>query len=356
MAARTYQTNEVHLLKPVHDKLPTNHHKSRYKTWITPKCHFCEQPETFEHLCLSKCNERSQLFRQNLKEALQKYFNKTQTPLRFQQTFLNAVQIWYNKNETTQTDWRGPPQLQNNQNEIGWTQMFKGFLSKYWREHLQFTQQKELISQWCINNGIESKSAIENIMMTNNIHKDYMVTFTEDKKKKSSQIHPTRHLAGIIKIIWTEMGNMWHNHLQYIYKKEATISHHTKQLELQNQIQMLHGMKEQTLAIHRSRYFFNDVEQYVQNASIQQMTQYIHHYLPVIMNSIRQATKLATNTMMLTRFTGFTRTTHQKDRTHPALEETPHRKHTRIRTPILRRITEYFTNKSHQKHTPPTSD
>ena len=65
MAARNYEGNPVQLLKIVHDKLPTNLLRSRYNPSIRPHCHFCCHPETLDHLCISKCNERSIQFSDN---------------------------------------------------------------------------------------------------------------------------------------------------------------------------------------------------------------------------------------------------------------------------------------------------
>ena len=139
---------------------------------------------------------------------------------------------------------------------------------------------------------------------------------------------------------------MWH--LDHIHRNTQP-SLNDKHIELCNHIRLLHNLKEKTLAAHRDRYFFGNVEEYLQRATSNQMHNYITRYRPVILNSIRQATKTATHSMTITSFPGFVRTSNTTRSTHVSQEETPHRKHTRLRT-LTRRITTFFRRKPSPCH------
>jgi hypothetical protein len=48
-----------------------------------------------------------------------------------------------------------------------------------------------------------------------------------------------------------------------------------KHIELSNHIQAVHTSRTQTLAVHRDRYFFADVDDYLQYATTSQMQRYV---------------------------------------------------------------------------------
>jgi hypothetical protein len=153
---------------------------------------------------------------------------------------------------------------------------------------------------------------------------------------------PARILSRLIRLIWKHMGTLWRDHTSFIHASENRQSPVHRQ-DLQDQIRALHSMKAQTLSAHRDQYFFPDVNDFLTQATNLQMQRYISRYRPVILNSIKQATKVATTGPSITTF--FQRLHHvQPQRTplHPTQEEPMHRKHTRRRIPLLRRITAFF--------------
>jgi hypothetical protein len=140
------------------------------------------------------------------------------------------------------------------------------------------------------------------------------------------------------------MAELWGNHTSQVH---ALVSRSSRahRLELQAQIRAIHTLRTKTLAAHQDQYFYTDVEQYLDQATESQMQRYIDRYRPVIMNSIRQATKIATNSQLITSF--FPRK-NESPRTqnwmiHQAQEEPPHRKHTRRRINFPTRITDFFS-------------
>ena len=152
-AARTYPGSDVHLMKLVHDKLPTNYIKSRYQSWTSARCHFCEHPETFEHLCLSPCNPRSEEFRTNLTNTANHFFLRTNTSKLFAQCFHAAMQAWLHSNDPQYTpQWPGPLDLFHAQKTIGWHLMFRGFLTRQW---------KQTTARWRVmRNGVTTTSQL----------------------------------------------------------------------------------------------------------------------------------------------------------------------------------------------------
>ena len=342
----------MHLLKLVHDKLPTNYNKAKYQPWISPVCHFCNQLETFNHLCLSNCNDRSITFRKTFTEKLKHYFRQTNAPTEFQTLFLDAVHKWYNGTEphhtTNDRDAKTPTSLR--QSQIGWNQMFKGFFTKAWRERLVKASRTDRLLQWYMQNDDDDTDPYED--STDSIADTDLSLEYQHKgcTQNHGIIEATAFLSGIIKLLWVEMGTLWTTHLHHIHQSEATISKTTKVTELQAQIRAIHQLQGQTLAEHRTRYFFSNVEQYIVKATVRQMAKYIDRYRPVILHSVRQATKIATNSPPITTFQGFTpKTTTTLHMNHPAMEEEPHRKHTWMCILLTQRITTYF------KKTKPTN-
>ena len=143
MAARTYHSTNVHLLKLVHDVLPTRHHTARFQLWTSPLCHHCTSNDTLDHLQQSTCNPISSRFAQDTEDALDEYFEKSRTPLKFRETFQYCIRQWITGSPdeitTTSTKWHGSQNLFASQTRIGWRLMTRGFLSADWLSFLQQT-------------------------------------------------------------------------------------------------------------------------------------------------------------------------------------------------------------------------
>ena len=94
-------------------------------------------------------------------QSIRTYFRTTNTPIRFQETFLDAVHMWFSSIDDIEwPQWRGPSSLVTSQRNIGWKQMFRGFLSKQWRTFLTTSFKTEQLEHWCSVN--QSNSVADN--------------------------------------------------------------------------------------------------------------------------------------------------------------------------------------------------
>jgi hypothetical protein len=250
------------------------------------------------------------------------------------------MDIWMSQQEpTVVSQWTGPRSLLQEQQAIGWKQMFRGFFSLKWSQHLQFCIREDMNSQWCERNlGPDDN---------NEGLGEFVVHFEEAVGDSPATAWRDAHqqLAGLIKVIWAELGDLWRKHNEFIHQ-DGLSHHNSMQLDLCNHIRYLHKFKEKTLAAHRDKYFFPNVESYLQGATPRQMQQYIAQYRPVILNSIRQATNLATQALTIPQFPGFTVISNSTRTLHVSQEEAQHRKHTRLRNLLPSRITTYFKKKT----------
>jgi hypothetical protein len=131
MAARTYHSTEVHLLKLVHDVLPTRSHTARFKPWTSPLCHHCKERDTLDHLQQSQCNPMSVRYAQDVADALDTYFDKSSAPQKFRETFHYCIRQWIQNNTegitTSSPHWHGSINLFKSQSQISWRLLTRGF-------------------------------------------------------------------------------------------------------------------------------------------------------------------------------------------------------------------------------------
>jgi hypothetical protein len=125
MAARNYESNDVHLPKLVHDLLPTRHHVHKCQPWTDPTCQFCSERDTFFHLQNGLCNERSRQFIPHLLSAVTTYFDAQSTPAAFRQHFSHAISRWASDDPISDL----PSGVHSSQNQIGWHLLTRGFFS-----------------------------------------------------------------------------------------------------------------------------------------------------------------------------------------------------------------------------------
>lgn len=133
-AARTYETSDVTLMKLIHDKLPTNHIKAKYSHLISDRCHFCDQSETFHHLCTTSCNPHSLQFREKLRQEIKGHFSKFRASNPFRKLYFRALQTWFHP--VDHDTMCSPEAAWHQQTQIGWYPMFRSFLSQEWRNLL----------------------------------------------------------------------------------------------------------------------------------------------------------------------------------------------------------------------------
>ncbi len=139
-------------------------------------------------------------------------------------------------------------------------------------------------------------------------------------------------LKGLIHLLWQTQMTLWDNHLkaQNHQIADTSIRVMDKTIEYKTRIRLLHDRKSQCLHIHREQYFYLDVEQFLHSATNAQMKAYLHHYEPVIQQSIKDAAK--TRLRPIFTFTGTRQP--RSTPTAPPLHKTTHQNHTVPTFPI----------------------
>jgi cytochrome c553 len=322
-AARNYPSSDVHLLKLVHDKLPTKYHKAKFQPWVTRTCAYCHQVETFDHL-MQCSNTLSATFRQYLDQAINEYGERRSVPQEFTRAYLDGLQQWLQGHQPTVAH----PRIDQAQSAIGWRLFIRGFLSTEWHTYLTnllqanadatHTSREDDTDPTCWNCDID---------MRPNVSSDF-----DSANQDTSAI-----LSGLIRIVWREMSAFWERHLDHIHAHKQQSSP-AKIHELKTQIRQLHTYRNSVLPAHRTKYFQHDLQAYLEKANQWQLEQYVLHYKPAILTSMRREKvrqqQHTANIPSLFSFAGFTRHTTTLP-SYPSNrrpeEETHHPKHTRWR-------------------------
>ena len=201
-----------------------------------------------------------------------------------------------------------PPSSQciTSQSELGRTSMMSGFWSHHWRR--RYSQAKLFYSGENPDNAVTV-------------------------------------FSGLLTLIWKHQLTLWANHLEVVHKSASVsiLPHQSARAQYESRIRHLHTTRDRCLHSHREQYFYQDVEGFLQEATVTQLKNYLHSYEPAIQKSI-QAAKYQP---LRTSFTspGFSRTRVTAPFIRPTTQlppETPtganrgslsHRKHTRWRVP-----------------------
>jgi hypothetical protein len=194
-----------------------------------------------DHLQRSHCNPASAMFRISICDKVTEYITTRAYPEAFGEAFIAALQYWlYDK---------PPTAVFNAQQSIRWRLLTRGFLVIEWATLLQQT-----------------------LLQTSPV----VATSTPDV---------TSMMSGLIKVMWTEVGDLWIAHLEMIHEKEKTRISQVSLEAMQNRVRTIQSLKDQTLPMHH-HYFHKDVEAYLQRATLQSMTTYVEHYYPMIKASV----------------------------------------------------------------------
>jgi hypothetical protein len=363
MAARNYHSTDVHLLKLVHDKLPTRAHVARFQPWTNPNCHYCSSADTFDHLMRSDCNSISTIFRDNLLHSVESYFNRNSTPRAFQVAFFGALLGWLHSapdHEFPVSGWSGPSPLFDSQRTIGWRLLLRGFLSVQWRalllhelDHAEWTPTTD------DNYSFTSSSSQDPDVSTDGAdeYPPHLFTAPSDSCTSSSTsssadvadyqadslhrtVDPTVFLAGLIKVLWLELSILWRQHHEDIHQSSTQKYSPVTISECQLRIRSLALLRPRVLSRHRDLYFHADLEAFLDRATLPQLESYLARYLPVIMASLREAEIQAAMGASFSSTSRSPSSSHSIHSTsdssvHPALEEPSHRKRNRLRHSVL---------------------
>ena len=125
--------SRVHTVKLIHDILPTNDRVSKYHAYRTAKCPCCPcTAETRDHILCCPHDSRIQWRKQCIK-ALRKVCDHSDTRPYLTEILLDGLSAWFNG--TTLDSELYPTQyhrLLQQQNDLGWRQLFNGRLSQEW--------------------------------------------------------------------------------------------------------------------------------------------------------------------------------------------------------------------------------
>ena len=146
-----------------------------------------------------------------------------------------------------------PPETWVGQEAVGWRLLTRGFLTRQWH-HLLHTLGKT----------------------------------TADNMPDQDDSAITKTIAGLIKTMWNALSKLWLDHLAIIHEKKSKPTRSPVTLQsLKDRVRLIHALKPETLPIHR-HYFHEDIDDVLQKATTQSLQTYIEHYLPCILQSIKQ--------------------------------------------------------------------
>jgi len=320
-AASTYFATEIHLSKLIHGLLPTRAHVSKFQPWIPSKCHFCDADPTFHHLQICTHHPMSSRFRIRLYDRLSKFCLDKHLPAAFIDPFMETISM--SLQDTTPPAFEGPSDTSDpriKQLQIGHQLVTRGFLSKKWTECLT-------MSLHHLEEQHQQASCLQNPYIT--------ATLPPLPKRK---IEPHLILAGIIKIMWGEMGVLWLDHLDLIHRKADMASSPETFNNLRSHVLLLQDLQPYALPSDHDQYFLDDPVAFCHSATPETLHRYIVEYRPRIINSVRthltkqnytrkQVNEIITST---TTWSSTLVTLPLPPRFHQA-GEPPHRKHQRYR-------------------------
>jgi len=387
MATRNYFSTEVHLVKLIHDQLPTRHRVHRYQPWVPPHCHYCDSTETFYHLQTCSHHPVSSQFRTTLVDHVAAYFKSFDIPIRFQSVFLHSLDLCLHPATEVPSLFRA---VEFAQQSIGLHLITRGFLSLQWRHLLKETIRE---SQWTTTTGPKdspldphaatSDSADDTepetydptaaimestrTVVARSRDFDRLVQDSAAEAREHRQLAPTIFFAGLIKLLWSDLGQLWLDHLKEVHKPDEAHPTSKHSLETRNNLQShvskLQTLRESTNAESQARYFLPDPAKFLSTATESSLRQYVQAYHPAIVSTIRadaisasvplhSVNRLIRNALMwrssspqsprdltpssspnqsrvpISAPSPDTNTTSQ----HPALEEAAHRKRNRLRS------------------------
>ena len=266
---RNRPSSTVTLTKLVYNQLATQQRKAvtgRDK-WINPTCPHCiDIPETFQHMIRCK-HPAAQKFRDNVLHSILAICHARRAPEIIQQTFHSWISQWLQFQTPTRQnlDPRLLP-LYDAQAAIGWDLMIRGFLASEW------------------------------ISITATFYPTRPMPYNHDF------LFPK-----LISDIWQHQLDFWtaYQALRHNVPDTPTDSTHALS-EIQAQVRYIYTLGDKVLQTQRSRLFPDDLDQFLLNSTIAQLTNYITVYYPAIRLSIRQAKHRSRHSTRTLSSNGFT--------------------------------------------------
>ena len=133
---------KTHAVKLIHDLLPTNHLVNKYEPHRSPKCPYCwAEKENRDHILRCPSAERKN-HQEDLVKNLNKALHLYHTDPQLHKILTEGLQAWFHCTTLQFTDYPEKYQrLIQQQNQLGWRQLFSGRFSREWstlqHAHLQ---------------------------------------------------------------------------------------------------------------------------------------------------------------------------------------------------------------------------
>ena len=275
-AVRTYKgSSRNHLTKLIYNQLATPARKAKAggQHWTDPTCPHCKlHQETFEHLL--RCDDPDAItFRMQLPKSITSLCKKYRTPPEFQKFLLFAIDSWLGQQQIVP-----PPNSSDKiqtliemQNQIGWTNFTRGFLSREWNN--------------CLTETINPEQPMRS--------------------------NPSNFFPKLIGILWTAQTSFWTSYQERRHALPAKPDQDAEQLtEIKAEVSYLYSLRDQVPPTHHNTYFPANLQTFLQHSTHAQLKSYTLNYGPAIKTSIKQhKEKAIANTRTIFTYPGFQRTT-----------------------------------------------
>jgi hypothetical protein len=247
-----------------HEILPTATITNRYATHSSPMCPYCKTvEEDRDHVM--KCDHSSKRqWRLKCITSIRKRCDDMKTREMLTTILTDGIQAWFT--EATLQPVTYPHafrQLIQEQNDIGWRQLFNGRISNEWQrlqnEHLR-------------RHGIKT------------------ITLTGQSWSTT-----------VIVTIWKEFFALWEQRNNLVHGTDKSSHDLAKRSKAIAQIKHLHTQQNEVLAAHRSCMFMRDTEaeldSYLEPRRTNDLLNWVNTWKPAIAASVKSARVLAANTM-----------------------------------------------------------
>jgi hypothetical protein len=135
-------------------------------------------------------------------------------------------------------------------------------------------------------------------------------------------------MAGIIKIMWTALSELWIKHLEMIHKQHDDSIPTTHDETLRNKVRWMHSFQEQLSSTH-PHYFQENLEAFLTQSSSLTLQSYISQYADAIQTALDGLTSSDSEPQ----YASDNSLDHERSEVlFPATREPTHRKRNRRRT------------------------
>ncbi len=265
----------IQLIKMCNEILPTASITSRYDPNASPVCPICKaEDEDRDHVMRCADTTKAKL-RQHFISSVQKRCTEMKTREMLTTILTDGLTQWFNDKELAPTDY--PPLFRlliQQQNELGWRQLFNGRFVSEWQR---------LQNQHLRTNGIQE------------------ITLTGQSWTTS-----------MIVLLWKEFFDIWGQRNDQVHGNDKRTTDTAKRSKTVSHIKYLHTKTPEVLAAHRSIMFMRThedtthesnghedtaLDDILQTKTTNYLQNWVNTWKPAIEASIKAARALSVNTM-----------------------------------------------------------